>query len=119
MVVHQEEEQKGQEPSIIRFTLNKPKPEGGIRWAEDTVDNEHMNKKKSKSISLFLLILIVCCIYAKPVKHPDEESSSEESSCCDSDKDDERNNYDRPPKHMRKHEKDHKHQCDDSHHQHQ
>ena len=53
MVVHQEEEQKEEGHNIIRFTLKKPKPEGGIRWAEDTVDNENMNKKKSKSI-LFL-----------------------------------------------------------------
>lgn len=42
------EEKKSEEPSLITFQV-KPKKEGGIRWAEDTIDNEHMNKKKSKS----------------------------------------------------------------------
>lgn len=40
-----EEEQK----EIIKFDVKPARPQGGIRWAQDTVDNEHLNKKKSKS----------------------------------------------------------------------
>ena len=35
------------EPEIVNFTVKQRKT--GIQWAEDTIDNEHMNKKKSKS----------------------------------------------------------------------
>ncbi|TNV75143.1 hypothetical protein FGO68_gene4678 [Halteria grandinella] len=95
------EEQK-QQPEIVTFTV-KPK-KGGIKWTEDTIDNEHMNKKKSK----------ICCQYNKPSEHgccSDSDSSDDEH--------DERNTYDRPPKHMRKAEKqqkqseghEHGHEC--------
>lgn len=43
--VTQVEEEKA---DIVTFTV-KPRKQGGIRWTEDTIDNEHMNKKKSKS----------------------------------------------------------------------
>lgn len=45
-----------------------------VRWTEDVVDNEHMNKKKSK----------ICCIYRRP---KDFGESSSESSDSDSDSD--------------------------------
>jgi len=32
-----------------------------VTWTEDTVDNEHMNKKKSKS-KLHMIILILCSL---------------------------------------------------------
>ena len=32
---------------IVYFTI-KPRKEG-VKWSEDTVDNENLNKKKSKS----------------------------------------------------------------------
>lgn len=48
--------------------LKKPKPDRKVQWSTETVDNEHMNKKKSKC----------CCIYEKPRKFG--ESSSEEDS---------------------------------------
>ena len=38
-----EEEKK---PELITFTLAPPRK---VVWAEGTVDNEHMNKRKSKS----------------------------------------------------------------------
>jgi len=63
-------EKKGDKPD------NK-KPEGrrGVSWTTDTVDNEHMNKKKSKC----------CCIYVKPKKfgESDTESSDEDDECPD------------------------------------
>lgn len=50
------------------------------------MDNEHMNKKKSK----------ICCQYEKPHEHKEGE---EGHSSCESSDEDERNSYDRPPKH--------------------
>jgi protein phosphatase 1 regulatory subunit 11 len=41
-----------------------------VTFEEGTIDNEHMNKKKSK----------ICCIYKKPRK-PGESSSECESDC--------------------------------------
>jgi Protein phosphatase inhibitor len=32
-----------------------------VRWAEDVVDNELMEKKKSKSAPLFAEFLLWCC----------------------------------------------------------
>lgn len=53
------------------------KPEGrrGVSWTTDTVDNEHMNKKKSKC----------CCIYVKPKKfgESDTESDTEGEDECE------------------------------------
>ncbi|PVU85146.1 hypothetical protein BB559_001577 [Furculomyces boomerangus] len=60
-----------------------------VRWTEDTVDNENMNKKKSK----------ICCIFKKQRSWSDsemEDSESEYSSCGCSD--DEPNEYERQPK---------------------
>lgn len=47
----------------------------GITWAAGTIDNEHMNRKKSKC----------CCVYVKPRPYGEESSSSSDS---DSDSDD-------------------------------
>jgi len=63
--------------------------EARVAWDDDVVDNEHMDKKKSKSvllISVFLISrkqtkIIVCCIYHKPRRF--DESSSDESSSSD------------------------------------
>lgn len=65
---------------VVKIQL---KPRNNVQWAEDTVDNEGLNKRKSK----------VCCIYEKPRTHP---GTSSESSCSDSDCG---NNYDRLPRH--------------------
>lgn len=32
----------------VRLKLRKPKSKKQVNWGEGTVDNEHMNKKKSK-----------------------------------------------------------------------
>ncbi len=49
-------QEESKQPELIKFEVKKPKPQGGIRWAEDTIDNEHMNKKKSKSMHNFLFV---------------------------------------------------------------
>lgn len=72
------EEQKTQEIKVIKL---KPKNNKKVNWAEDTVDNENMNKLKSngKTLSIRLITIIVCCIYHKP-RDADEQSSSTCSS---------------------------------------
>mmetsp|Transcript_59483 Transcript_59483/g.153160 ORF Transcript_59483/g.153160 Transcript_59483/m.153160 type:complete len:128 (+) Transcript_59483:147-530(+) len=52
---------------VLHLVL-QPRPQNHVQWTEDTVDNEHLNRKKSKK----------CCIYKKPRAFG--ESSSDESS---------------------------------------
>jgi protein phosphatase 1 regulatory subunit 11 len=59
-----------------------------VNWTEDTIDNEHMNKKKSK----------ICCIFKKPRLNPDDTSSNSCSSCDEKGK----NAYERPMHYDRK-----------------
>ena len=47
---------KQQEEKVIRMKL---KAEKQVRWTEDTIDNEHMNKRKSKSKSNLTFLLVV------------------------------------------------------------
>lgn len=56
-----------QDVPTVRLRLRRPKSSKKVQWTQGTVDNEHMNKKKSKC----------CCIYEKPKNFG--ESSSEES----------------------------------------
>ncbi|KAI9576507.1 E3 ubiquitin-protein ligase PPP1R11-like [Glossina fuscipes] len=55
---------------VLRLRLQKPKNSKKVVWHEGTVDNEHLNKKKSKC----------CCIYKKPTAFG--ESSSEDDEEC-------------------------------------
>eukprot|EP00438_Fugacium_kawagutii_P024464 Skav208078 [mRNA] locus=scaffold1800:97442:103107:- [translate_table: standard] len=55
-------------PSTLHLVL-QPRPQHNVTWAEDTVDNEHMNKKKSKK----------CCIFSKPRAFGESSSESEGS----------------------------------------
>lgn len=59
-----------QEPPVLRLRLDKPKNDKKVQWRTDTVDNEHLNRKKSKC----------CCIYVKP-KQFGESSSESEDEC--------------------------------------
>ncbi|GAU90578.1 hypothetical protein RvY_02979 [Ramazzottius varieornatus] len=54
----------------VTLTLRKPRSSRGVQWAEGTVDNEGMGKKKSKC----------CCIYEKP-RTFDESSSDSDDEC--------------------------------------
>ena len=60
--------QDSTEPTI-HLKLKKPKNRKKVKWSNETVDNEGMNKKKSKC----------CCIYVKPKKFDESSSSSEDS----------------------------------------
>jgi len=56
--------------ATVRLVLRKPKKAKKVAWTEGTVDNENMNKRKSKC----------CCIYKKP--HVFGESSSDSEDDC-------------------------------------
>lgn len=72
-----EEEKEGDEvdqgEKTVKLKLQKKASTESrkVTWTEETVDNEHLNRKKSKC----------CCIYVKPKKFvPGEEESSDDSS---------------------------------------
>lgn len=52
----------------LHLRLNKPQTKKKVQWTTNTVDNEHMNKKKSKC----------CCIYKKPRTFGESSSESED-----------------------------------------
>ncbi|XP_017780384.1 PREDICTED: type 1 phosphatases regulator ypi1 [Nicrophorus vespilloides] len=56
----------------VQLTLRKPRTDRKVQWTTETIDNEHMDKKKSKC----------CCIYKKP-KAFDESSSDSSDDECD------------------------------------
>ncbi|MFH4982376.1 hypothetical protein AB6A40_009085 [Gnathostoma spinigerum] len=62
------------EPQIEQITLTEPDSTGPrVSWATDTVDNEFLNKKKSKC----------CCIYKKPKKWGEVEDDDDSDSECE------------------------------------
>jgi len=63
-----EEETVDSERAVLK--LSKAKPKQRIKWTDDTVDNEGLGKRKSKS----------CCQYKKPRAHLDESSDSDSDS---------------------------------------
>ncbi|KAJ8661615.1 hypothetical protein O0I10_002422 [Lichtheimia ornata] len=79
----------------LRGDMSARRPRA-IQWDESVVDNEHMNKKKSK----------ICCIYHRPraVGESSDEESSSDSSSSSSDSSDSDN--------------DHSDHCDHHHHHH-
>ncbi|KAF0289349.1 E3 ubiquitin-protein ligase PPP1R11 [Amphibalanus amphitrite] len=54
----------------LHLRLVRPNNPRRVGWQSGTIDNEHMNKKKSKC----------CCVYRKP--KPFGESSSDEEDEC-------------------------------------
>ncbi|CAO3696017.1 hypothetical protein G6F70_006303 [Rhizopus microsporus] len=80
---------------VLRLTgdMSSRRPRS-IRWDESVVDNEHMNKKKTK----------ICCIYHKPhvVGESDTESSSSDDDSSSSDSDDDRARHSNNCNHRRK-----------------
>jgi len=64
-------EASGGRSSPVTLKLRKPKAEKKVSWTTATVDNEHMNKKKSKC----------CCIYEKPKEFGESDTESDDD--CD------------------------------------
>ena len=75
------------QPEKHYLALKLPKK---VTWTEDTVDNEHMGKKKSN----------ICCIYHRPKLSPDDPDTSSCSSCDEKGK----NAYERPNHYNRQRE---------------
>ncbi|XP_062545511.1 E3 ubiquitin-protein ligase PPP1R11 [Armigeres subalbatus] len=65
---HEQIPSTSQEPPVLRLRLQKPRSSKKVQWTNGTVDNEHMNKKKSKC----------CCIYVKPREFGESSSESED-----------------------------------------
>ncbi|EFN82980.1 Uncharacterized protein C7orf10-like protein [Harpegnathos saltator] len=55
----------------VRLRLRKPKSNKKVQWSQGTVDNEHLNKKKSKC----------CCIYEKPKTFGESSSEDSDDEC--------------------------------------
>lgn len=88
-----------QEVPTVRLRLRKPKSNKKVQWKSGTVDNENMNKKKSKCkfwrkmpqklnflYCLLLKVLIEiffsgCCIYEKPKKFGESSSDESDDEC--------------------------------------
>lgn len=84
---------------MVHLKLRKPKTDRKVDWSTDTVDNEHMNKKKSKckykkedkSYSyhvpcckcIITFTLLGCCIYKKPRKFGESSSSDSSDDECE------------------------------------
>ncbi|XP_023702351.1 E3 ubiquitin-protein ligase PPP1R11 [Cryptotermes secundus] len=60
-----------QDVHTVRLKLRKPESKKKVQWQSGTVDNEHMNKKKSKC----------CCQYEKQRAFDESSSSSEDEDC--------------------------------------
>nr|CAD7428075.1 unnamed protein product [Timema monikensis] len=60
-----------QDVHTVRLKLRKPKPIKKVQWRSGTVDNEHMNRRKSKC----------CCVYEKPRVFGESSSESEDEEC--------------------------------------
>lgn len=54
----QEENSKIDSPKNVEYMELKLKLPKKVSWTEDTIDNEHMNKKKSKSKKILCLITL-------------------------------------------------------------
>ncbi|KAG8236335.1 hypothetical protein J437_LFUL010469 [Ladona fulva] len=67
---------------ILRLKLRKPESKKKVQWESGTVDNENMNKKKSKcKFTDDVHLSRGCCIYHKP--HEFDVSSSESEDECE------------------------------------
>ncbi|XP_058789996.1 E3 ubiquitin-protein ligase PPP1R11 [Phymastichus coffea] len=60
-----------QNAPTVRLRLRKPRSDKKVQWTQGTVDNEHLNKKKSKC----------CCIYEKPKNFGESSSEDSEDEC--------------------------------------
>ena len=77
------EEKEKEESNLTNVKLTLQPPKKNVTWTEDTIDNEHLNKRKSK----------ICCIFHRPRLNHDDPSSDESCSSCDEKG---KNAYERP-----------------------
>eukprot|EP00741_Cyanophora_paradoxa_P011831 tig00020564_g11434.t1 len=60
-------------PAVLTLQLKPKKKKKGVKWTEDTVDNEFSGKKKSK----------ICCVFKKKRSFGESSSESEDDHCHD------------------------------------
>jgi protein phosphatase 1 regulatory subunit 11 len=82
-----------QRSPAVKLKLKKPKNDRKVKWTEGTVDNEHLDKKKSKcQCSAFNFPLTVvcieiftffsgCCIYEKPKLFGESSEEDDDDEC--------------------------------------
>lgn len=63
--------QTGSSSGTVKLSLQKRKSSKKVVFTDDTVDNENLNRKKSKC----------CCIYEKPRTFDKSDSESDEDEC--------------------------------------
>ncbi|CAH0557167.1 unnamed protein product [Brassicogethes aeneus] len=64
---------KNNDVPTLTLKLRKPRTDRKVQWSNETIDNEHLNRKKSKC----------CCIYDKPKKFGESSSSESSEDECD------------------------------------
>ncbi|XP_060802822.1 E3 ubiquitin-protein ligase PPP1R11 [Amyelois transitella] len=65
------QEEPVQPIAVITLRPTRAQERKKVVWTEDTVDNENMNKKKSKC----------CCIYEKPRRFGESDSETSDDEC--------------------------------------
>ena len=71
-VVLTTESREAQPSPTLHLKLRRPKNDKKVKWTTETVDNEHMNKKKSKC----------CCIYEKPRMFGESSDEDDDNDGC-------------------------------------
>ncbi|XP_023012351.1 E3 ubiquitin-protein ligase PPP1R11 [Leptinotarsa decemlineata] len=64
-------ETEEQQVPRVTLKLRKPRTDRKVQWSTETVDNENMNKKKSKC----------CCIFNKPRSFGESSSEDSDDEC--------------------------------------
>ncbi|KAJ2746322.1 Type 1 phosphatases regulator ypi1 [Coemansia sp. BCRC 34301] len=85
------ESQASASAGVLRLRGDTSRPaSASVQWASDTVDNEHLNRKKSK----------VCCIFRRQRQFGESDSGSGSDSSCGGSGSggDSPNEYERMPK---------------------
>lgn len=77
---------------VLRLN-NEERKKPGVTWTEDTIDNEHMDKKSSKR----------CCIFHKKKKFAESDSDESDSDTEKAKMDDETNGEGKIKKFQRHH----------------
>src|SRR5687768_8943514 len=77
-------------PVTLKLRGQADKTDKKVKWTEETVDNEHLGRKKSKC----------CCVYEKPKEFAESstESEGECDDCCGHVEVKKKNLDKRPPK---------------------
>lgn len=79
ITVTEDEVKEAESEETLQLQLKEPKKKSKkkdhkkVVWTEDTVDNEHLGKKKSKC----------CCVYVKPKVFGESSSDEDSDDSCE------------------------------------